>query len=141
MKWILISIVVAVIWFYIRFLRDLKLQRNAIASQGGIGAIYKTLIDGLLQYSSARIVQDKKDFITIGGTFTDSITNRECGVWSIVIQPTFKILSVRYRAHIDLGGGKSAKQTWDFPIEMSQNEMLGIIKKKADEWDIYCVYK
>lgn len=141
MKWILISIVVAVIWFYIRFLRALKLQRNAIASQGGIGSIYKTLIDGLLQYPSARIVQDKVDFITIGGTFTDPITNRECGVWSVVIQPTFKILNVRYRAHIDLGGGESAKQMWDFPMDMNQSEMLSIIKKKADEWDIYCVYK
>lgn len=141
MTWIITIIVVAIIWFFIRFLMDYNKQRDIIASQGGIKIIYKPLIDGLLQYPSARIVQDKKDFVTVGGTFTDPIFNRECGLWSVIIQPTFQTLNVKYRAHTDLGGGETAKQMWDFPVNMSQEEMLAVIKKKADEWDIYGIVK
>ena len=120
---------------------DFNKQRSVIASKGGIKTIYKSLIDGLLEYHSARIIQDKKDFITIGGTFTDPIFNRECGLWSVSIQPTFKLLNIRYQAHIDLGGGRTAKQMWDFPINMPQDEILSVIKKKADEFDVYGIYK
>ena len=141
MTWIITIIVVAIIWFFIRFLMDYNKQRDIIASQGGIKIIYKPLIDGLLQYPSARIVQDKKDFVTVGGTFTDPIFNRECGLWSVIIQPTFQTLNVKYRAHTDLGGGETAKRMWDFPVNMSQEEMLAVIKKKADEWDIYGIVK
>lgn len=141
MKWIILIIVVVVMWTFFRFMVDYNKQRNAIASHGGIKVIYKHLIDGLLGYSSARIVQDKKDFVTVGGSFTDPIFKRECGLWSVIIQPTFKTLSVKYQAHNDLDGGETAKYTWDFPIDMSQEEMLAIIKKKADEWNIYGIVK
>lgn len=141
MKWILIFIIIVIAWVYIRFRMDLNKQRNAIASQGGIKVIYKPLIDGLLNYPTARIIQDKKDFITIGGTFIDPISNRECGVWSVIIQPAFKILTVKYQARINLGGGETAKQMWDFPINMNQDKILSIIRKKADEWDIYGICK
>lgn len=141
MMWITIIIVAIVAWVFLRFLLDFNKQRSIIASQGGIKTIYKPLIDGLLEYSSARIVQDKKDFVTIGGTFTDPIFNRECGLWSVIIQPTFKTLNVKYQAHNDLEGGETTKQIWDFPINMRQEEMLSIIKKKADEWDVYGIVK
>ena len=141
MVWILVVIAVIVAWVLIRFLMDFNMQRNVIAAKGGIKAIYKPLIDGLLEYHSARIIQDKKDFVTIGGTFTDPIFNRECGLWSVIIQPTFKMLNVKYQAHIDLEGGENSKKMWDFPISMSQEEMLTVIKKKADEWDIYGIVK
>lgn len=141
MKWILLITVAIVAWIFIRFLIDFNKQRNVIAANGGIKTIYKPLIDGLLEYRSARVIQDKKDFITIGGTFTDPIFNRECGLWSVCIQPTFKLLNVKYQAHIDLGGGKTAKQMWDFPINMPQEEMLLVIKKKADEFEVYGVFK
>ena len=141
MMWIIIIIIAIVVWVFIRFLLDFNRQRSAIASHGGIKTIYKPLIDGLLEYSSARIVQDKKDFVTIGGTFSDPIFNRECGLWSVIIQPTFKTLSVKYQARNDLEGGETAKQIWNFPINMSQEDMLSIIKKKADEWDIYGIVK
>ena len=141
MMWIVIIIVAIIILMYSRFLLDFNKQRSIIASQGGIRTIYKPLIDGLLAYSSARIVQDKKDFVTIGGTFTDPIFNRECGLWSVIIQPTFKTLNVKYQAHNDLEGGETAKQIWNFPINMSQVEMLSVIKKKADEWDVYGIIK
>ena len=141
MVWIFVVITAAIAWVFIKFLMDFNRQRNIIAAKGGIKAIYKPLIDGLLEYRSARIIQDKKDFVTIGGTFTDPIFNRECGLWSVIIQPTFKLLNVKYQAHIDLGGGETAKQMWDFPINMSQEDMLSIIKKKADEWDNYGIIK
>lgn len=141
MVWIFIVIAVVVAWVFIRFLIDFNKQRNAIAAKGGIKTIYKPLIDGLLEYRSARIIQDKKDFVTIGGTFTDPIFNRECGLWSVIIQPTFKLLNVKYQAHIDLGGGETAKQMWDFPINMPQEEILSVIKKKADEFEVYGVFK
>lgn len=141
MKWIFLIFIVIVMWTLYRFLIDYNKQRNAIASHGGIKVIYKYLIDGLLEYSSARIVQDKKDFVTVGGTFTDPIFNRECGLWSVFIQPTFKTLSVKYQAHNDLDGGQTAKCSWDFPIDMSQEDMLAIIKKKTDEWNIYGIVK
>jgi hypothetical protein len=48
---------------------------------------------------------------------------------------------VKYQAHIDLEGGENSKKMWDFPISMSQEEMLTVIKKKADEWDIYGIVK
>ena len=141
MKWVIIIVIVAVAWLFIRFLMDFNKQRNVIAAKGGIKTIYKPLIDGLLEYHSAQIIQDKKDFVTIGGTFTDPIFNRECGLWSVIIQPTFKLLNVKYQAHIDLGGGETAKQMWDFPINMPQEEILTVIKKKADEFDAYGVFK
>ncbi len=141
MTWFVTFIVVAVLWFFVRFLMDFNKQRSVIESKGGIKTIYKPLIDGLLKYQSARIIQDKRDFVTIGGTFTDPIFNRECGMWSVIIQPTFNTLNVKYRAHIDLGGGETAQQMWDFPINMSQDEILSVIKKKADEFEVYGVFK
>ena len=141
MKWIIVFIIIVVVWVFIRFLMDFNKQRNDIAAKGGIITIYKPLIDGLLEYRSARIIQDKKDFVTIGGTFTDPIFNRECGLWSVIIQPTFNTINVKYQAHIDLDGGETAKQMWDFPINMPQEEILSVIKKKADEFDVYGVFK
>lgn len=141
MVWIFVVITAAIAWVFIKFLMDFNRQRNIIAAKGGIKAIHKPLIDGLLEYRSARIIQDKKDFVTIGGTFTDPIFNRECGLWSVIIQPTFKMLNVKYQAHIDLGGGETAKQMWDFPINMPQEEILSVIKKKADEFEVYGVFK
>lgn len=141
MKWIFILLVLAVVWVCVKFLVDFAKQRSVIASQGGIKTIYKPLIEGLLSYSSARIIQDKKDFITIGGTFTDPIFNRECGMWSVIIQPTFKTLTVKYQAHTDLGGGETSRKLWNFPINMNQREILDIIKRKADEWKIYGIFK
>lgn len=135
-----IIIIIAIVVF-IKFLIDFNRQRNAIAAQGGIRVLYKPLIEGLLEYPSARIIQDKRDFVTIGGTFTDPIFNRECGMWSVIIQPTFRTLNVKYQAHTDLGGGETAKQTWDFPINMNQDEILAVIKKKADEWEAYGIFK
>ena len=141
MKWIVIIIFVVIVCIFIRFLADFIKQRNAIAARGGVKVIYKTLIDNLLEYHSARIVQDKTDFVTIGGTFTDPISNRECGMWSVIIQPTFKTLNIKYQAHNDLGGGETVRKTWDFPINMSQIEMLSIIKKEADKWELYGIFK
>lgn len=141
MFWIFVVIVAVIAWFFICFLTDFNKQRSVIAAKGGIKAFYKPLIDGLLAYRSARIIQDKKVFVTIGGTFTDPIFNRECGLWSVIIQPTFKLLNVKYQAHIDLGGGETAKQIWDFPINMPQEEILSVIKKKADEFEAYGVFK
>ena len=141
MVWILVAIAVIVALVFIRFLMDFKKQRDVIASKGGIKTIYKPLIDGLLEYRSARIIQDKKDYVTVGGTFTDPILNKECGLWSVIIQPTFKLLNVKYQAHIDLEGGESANQMWVFPNNMPQEEMLSVIKKKVDEFEVYGVFK
>ena len=138
----IISFVVATImWVFFRFLMDFRKQRKMIASRGGIKNIYASLIDGLLQYPSGRTMQDKKDFVTIGGTFTDPISNRECGLWSVIIQPTFKTLNVKYQAHTDLGGGQTSKKVWDFPVNMKQEDILEVIKKKADEWEVYGIFK
>lgn len=141
MRDFLIFIAVVVVWYLTRFVFAYIKHRKHIVARGGIKTIYKVLIDGLLNYYSARIIQDKTDFITIGGTFTDPIFNRECGVWSVIIQPTFNALNVKYQAHTDLGGGETAKQMWDFPIDMDQEEILAIIKKKADQWDAYGIFK
>lgn len=141
MTWFVTFIVLAIIWFFVRFLLDYNKLKDDIVSQGGMKIIYKPLIDGLLQYPSARIIQDHKDLVTIGGTFTDPIFNRECGLWSVIIQRAFTTLNVKYKAHNDLEGGETAQQMWDFPINMSQEEMLSIIKKKVDEWDVYGIVK
>ena len=141
MTWVITFIVVAIIWFIVRFLMDYKKLKDNIVAQGGMKTIYKPLIDGLLQYPSARILQDQKDLVTIGGTFTDPIFNRECGLWSVIIQRAFTTLNVKYQAHHDLDGGETAKQVWDFSPNLNQEEMLAIIRKKADEWDIYGIVK
>ena len=141
MKWIVAILVIIIAWVLVRFLWDLSKQTRVIESQGGIKTVYKQLIDGLLKYPNAEIIQDKKHFVTIGGVFFDPISSRTCGQWSVIIQPAFKILTVKYQAHIDLEGGKYAKQMWDFPININQNEVLSIIRKKVDEWDTYGVVK
>lgn len=141
MAWIITFITIVIIWFFVRFLMDYNKLKDNIIAQGGMKTIYKPLIDGLLQYPSARIIQDQKDLITIGGTFTDPIFNRECGLWSVIIQRTFTTLNVKYQAHHDLDGGESAKKNWDFPPNTNQEEMLSIIKKKTDEWEVYGIFK
>lgn len=141
MKVILILIVAIVIWHFFRFILAYIKLRNEISAKGGPKVICDILINGLLNsYSSARVIQDKKMFVTIGGTFTDPIFKRECGRWSFIIQPAF-MLNIKYRAYTDLGGGEVAKQMWDFPIDMNQEEILAVIKEKADQWDIYGIYK
>lgn len=141
MVWIVSIIIVVSFFVFIKFLMDYNKLRSSIASQGGIKTIYKSLVDGFLQYQSARILQDQTDLITIGGTFTDPIFNRECGLWSVIIQLAFTTVNVKYQAHHDLDGGETAKQVWDFPPNMNQEEMLTIVKQKADEWDIYGIVK
>ncbi|MBR3472319.1 MAG: hypothetical protein IKH22_07020 [Prevotella sp.] len=148
MKYLLLFVLIVVVCvfivvgcFFISFLIAFIKQRNDIAANGGIKTIYKILIDGLLEYSSARIIQDTKDVVTVGGTFTDPIFNRECGLWSVILQPTFKTLNVKYRARIYIGGGMTSKQMWDFPINMPQEQILSVIKKKADEFEVYGVFK
>lgn len=142
MIWIIIIVIIlVVVWSFIRFFMDYGKLKNTISSRGGVKTIYKPLVDGLLQYPSARILQDQTDLITIGGTFTDPIYNRECGLWSVIIQLAFTTLNVKYQAHHDLDGGEKAKQVWDFPPNMNQEEILTTIKRKADEWDIYGIVK
>ncbi len=141
MIWIIGVIAIAILFVFIKFLLDYSKQRSVIESKGGVLTIYRTLINGLLEYQSARIIQNEIDLVTVGGTFVDPIFNRECGLWSVIIQPTFKTLNVQYQAHTDLGGGESSKKMWDFPISMSQDDILKVIKKKADEWDVYGIIK
>ena len=141
MLWIICIIFITVLIFFIRFIRAFYEQRRFIKSQGGIVVIYETLIDDLLKYQSARITENSKDNIIIGGTFTDSISKRECGLWSVMIQPTFKLLHIEYKAYNNQKGGMNTKKEWNFPINMSQEDMLTIIKKKADEWEVYGIFK
>lgn len=141
MIWIIGVIAIAILFVFIKFLLDYSKQRSVIESKGGVLTIYRTLINGLLEYQSARIIQNEIDLVTVGGTFVDPIYSRECGLWSVIIQPTFKTLNVQYQAHTDLGGGESSKKMWDFPISMSQDDILKVIKKKADEWETYGILK
>lgn len=139
---ILIYFIVAVIaWLLFKFIYANVKHKKKIIAQGGIKTIYKGLIDGLLAYRSARIIQNNILFVTIGGTFVDPIFNRVCGKWSVIIQPTFNILNVKYQAYTDLGGGETAKKTWDFPTNMNQEEILAIIKREADKWNEYGIFK
>ena len=140
MKYILIAVIILLL-FFSKFYFALRKDKKFIRSKGGMKVMYKDLINGLLQYHSARIIQDETNVITIAGSFTDPIMSRTCGLWSVIIQHSFNILTIRYKAHIDLGGGEKAKQMWDFPINMPQEEILSIIKKKANEWDIYGIIK
>lgn len=141
MKWIVIILAIIIIWYFVKFHTAVSKQRKFIANQGGVKTMFKTVIDGLLQYQSARIIQDNRDLVTVGGTFTDPILQRECGVWSIIIQPTFSVVNVKYRARIDLGGGERVNKMWNFPIKMDQSQILGTIKKEADKFDGYGIYK
>ncbi len=140
MKFILV-VVIFILFFFSKFYFALRKDKKYIRSKGGMKVMYNVLINGLLQYQSARIVQDETNLITIAGSFTDPIMSRTCGLWSVIIQHSFNILTIRYRAHIDLGGGEAAKQMWDFPINMPQEEILSAIKKKADEFVVYGVFK
>lgn len=140
MKYLIIVLIVIVFFltkFYIAWRKDKKFIR----SKGGMKVMYKYLIDGLLQYHSARVIQDETNYITIAGSFTDPIMSRTCGLWSVIIQHSFNILTVKYQAHHDLDGGGTAKQVWDFSSNTNQEEILSIIKKKADEWEVYGIFK
>ena len=66
---------------------------------------------------------------------------RECGNWGFKLQISFQLLVVQYRAYVDLGGGEHIKQNWDFPITLSQSEIVNILKKKADETNVYGIFK
>ncbi|MBR2777336.1 MAG: hypothetical protein IKD75_09585 [Prevotella sp.] len=140
MKYLIIVLVI-IVFFLIKFYVGLRRDKKFIRSQGGMKVMYKHLIDGLLQYHSARIIQDETNLITIAGSFTDPIMSRTCGLWSVIIQHSFNILTVRYQAHHDLDGGETAKKLWDFSPNTNQEEMLSIIRKKADEWDVYGIIK
>ena len=43
--------------------------RKIIIDNGGIRIIYNALLSGLLDYTSSRIVKEKKDFISIRGRY------------------------------------------------------------------------
>lgn len=141
MKWILVVLAVIIVWYFVKFHAAVNKQRKFIADHGGVKAMFKTVIEGLLKYQSARIIQDNKDLVTVGGTFIDPIMRRECGVWSVIIQPTFSVVNIRFKAKIDLGGGETANKMWDFPIKMDQNQMLETIKKEADKFNAYGIFK
>lgn len=142
MKWLIILILVLILWIPLHFLLNVYFQRQWLSSKGGIKTYYKSLIEGLLEYSSAEILQDKKSFLKIGGTYKDMLGGRECGTWSFLIMPNppYK-LNIKFYAAIDLSGGETANKTWTFPNAMNQNQILSIIKKKADEFDAYGIYK
>ena len=140
MKWILFGVVAIIACFLFCFIVVYVKHWHKISSRGGTRTICNTLINGLLKYSSARIIQDRTIWVTVGGTFTD-IVNRDCGYWSVIIQPQFNILNVKYQAYIDLDGGMVDKKVWNFPINMNQEDMLAIIKKEANQWTIFAVYK
>ena len=116
-------------------------QEKTVRSKGGITAMFSEVIKGLLEYRSARVVQQSNSFIGISGVFYDPITSRECGNWGFKLQISFKLLVVQYRAYVDLGGGEHIKQNWDFPITLSQSEIVNILKKKADETNVYGIFK
>lgn len=144
MKWLVIFIIIIAIIIVVLSLFTFAYikQRRGIIAKGGIKTIYKTVVNGLLKYHSARIIQDKTYVLTIGGTFTDPFyCNRECGLWSVIIQPMFKVLNVKYQAHIDLDGGKTVKKEWNFPVNMDQEEILTIIKKEANKWTVFGLIK
>lgn len=141
MRWFIGFVIWIIACHMVRFIFAYIKQRKNISSKGGIKTIYKTLINGLLEYHNARIIQDKADFFTIGGTFIDPFYYRECGLWSVIIQPMFKVLNVKYQAHIDLDGGKTVKKEWNFPVNMAQEEILTIIKKEADKWNVFGIIK
>jgi hypothetical protein len=144
MNWTLIIvaiILVFVVRFLIRFIRAYDREKSMITAHGGMSSIYKVLIDGILEYHSAQIVESKIDYIVIQGTFTDPITNRVCGEWAVSIQKAFTLLNVRYNAYVDLGGGEKSHKSWEFRSDESQEKILRIVKDKADEWNSYGIFK
>lgn len=140
---ILIIVIVCVVLcaFLGHFVMSYQKQERLVRSKGGITAMFSEVVDGLLEYRSARIVQQSNSFVGIAGVFYDPITSRECGNWGFKIQISFNLLVVQYRANIDLGGGEQIKQNWDFPITLLQSEILNILRKKADETDVYGIFK
>lgn len=141
MFWIIVIIAAVVICFLLKFGIDYAKECHALNARGGVREIYRPIIDGLLEYSSAYLIKENSDFVVIGGSFTDPIFNRNCGQWSISIQSAFVILRITYQAYTDLGGGENSKKVWEFPSSADQEEILKLIRTKADEWDIYGIVK
>ena len=119
---VIVGVVVCV--FLGHFAFSYHKQEKTVRSKGGITAMFSEVIKGLLEYRSARVVQQSNSFIGISGVFYDPITSRECGNWGFKLQISFKLLVVQYRAYVDLGGGEHIKQNWDFPITLSQSEIV-----------------
>ena len=136
---VIVGVVVCV--FLGHFAFSYHKQEKTVRSKGGITAMFSEVIKGLLEYRSARVVQQSNSFIGISGFFYDPITSRECGNWGFKLQISFQLLVVQYRAYVDLGGGEHIKQNWDFPITLSQSEIVNILKKKADETNVYGIFK
>ena len=149
MIWNIISIIlIIIVGLFVKFFIALEKQRRMIASQGGISIRYKHLVDGLLACPGARVIQDNKyiPFINIAGHYKDPIMNdRECGYWSVTIQPVFKFLYIEYKAHNDLEGGieggTNAYKKWNFPIDMDQKEILAIVTEEANEWNKFGIFR
>ena len=135
---VIVGVVVCV--FLGHFAFSYHKQEKTVRSKGGITAMFSEVIKGLLEYRSARVVQQSNSFIGISGVFYDPITSRECGNWGFKLQISFQLLVVQYRAYVDLGGGEHIKQNWDFPITLSQSEIVNILKKKADETNVYGIF-
>lgn len=136
---VIVGVVVCV--FLGHFAFSYHKQEKTVRSKGGITTMFSEVIKGLLEYRSARVVQQSNSFIGISGVFYDPITSRECGNWGFKLQISFKLLVVQYRAYVDLGGGEHIKQNWDFPITLSQSEIVNILKRKADETNVYGIFK
>lgn len=140
-KILLIILVLFIVLIVIKFLRDYIKQEHVVSSKGGIKTLYKEIVDGLLEYKSARIIQESNTYIGIAGVFYDPITRQECGTWVFKIQISFALLIVKYHAYVTLGGGENIDKNWDFPVNMEQSKILEMIRAKADETNVYGIFK
>lgn len=78
---VIVGVVVCV--FLGHFAFSYHKQEKTVRSKGGITAMFSEVIKGLLEYRSARVVQQSNSFIGISGVFYDPITSRECGNWGL----------------------------------------------------------
>ena len=141
MTWIISIVILFSTCYCCSALFDRYKFRKIIIDNGGIRIIYKALLSGLLDYTSSRIVKEKKDFISIRGRYFLFPDNIVCGSWDISIQLTFKGTIIKCKTKLTLNKGVKEKRAWICPHNIDQGKILSIIKQQIDKWDVYGIIK
>lgn len=124
---ILITLVVLIIG---KFAYDNISLTLAMKKAGGMAVKYAELVDACLACSGAKILQETKTFISIGGKYTEHNITVDYAFW---IQDTFNNkLIVKYVLKGRNMPQRVVKQ-WDFPQQLSQQKMIQSMQSILDE--------
>ncbi|NPE26359.1 hypothetical protein HPS54_12765 [Prevotella sp. PCHR] len=146
MNWIIIITIAIAAFIGIMIISHIIFCKQ-MRVKGGVETIYKPLIDKILEYNDAEIVESKATNVTISGRFKDvSLLSQsafnflDCKeTWKFYIQQNFKLISIFYileRPYAEYGAYKKFK--WEFSTDDDINYITYFIDNAISEINSDC---